>query len=160
MSPSCFDDEDSLETGEGSRPTGRGEVGIAVTFPLERKRKARCVGGLTLDCFLNRRPGGYEQSFLDLDTSSFEYVRYSCRGTNDRLFVQGKQTKFQDSGQIAVSPPTSLDSINRSRHGQEWSAKQRRAFHRLLSGIKAALYRGEIVRFMTLTSSLAAIRWS
>lgn len=154
MSPSCFDDEDSLETGEGSRPRGRQEVGIAVTSPLERKRKAHCEGGLTLDCFPNRKPRGYEQPFLDLDTSSFEYVRYSCRGTNDRRFVEGRQTKFQISGQVAVSSPTSPDSISISRHGQEWSTKQRRYFHRLLSGIKVAEYRNEIVRFLTLTGSL------
>jgi hypothetical protein len=49
-------------------------------------------------------------------------------------------------------PPTSLDNIDRSRHSQGWSIKQRRYFQRFLSGIKAAEFRGEIVRFLTLTS--------
>lgn len=148
-----FNTANSLETDGGSRPAGRGEVGTDVTSPLERKRKARDAGGLTLDCFPNRRLKGYEQSFLDFDKGSFRYGRYSCRGINDGHFAQGRQTKFQASGQVAVCPPTSLDNIDISRHGQGWSTKQRRYFQRLLSGIKAAEFRGEVVRFLTLTSS-------
>jgi hypothetical protein len=95
---------------------------------------------LTLDCFPKRA----------------SHVAYSCRGTNDQAFLKGRQTKFQASGEVAASAPTSLDSINISRHGQEWSQKEKRAFHRFLSGIKAAFYRNEIVRFMTLTGSPAS----
>jgi len=143
----------SLETGGGSRPSGRGEVGTDATSHLERKRKARATGSLTLDGYPNRRPKGYEQSFLNVDEKSFRYGIYSCKGINDGYFAQGRQTKFQASGQIAVVPPTSLDSKNTSRHGQGWRTKQRRYFQRLLSGIKAAEFRGEVVRFLTLTSS-------
>jgi len=62
--------------------------------------------------------------------------------------------KFQASGQVVVTDRTSLDSIYKSRHGAEgeWGKKQKRVFHRLLSGIRAAMFRGRIVRLMTLTT--------
>lgn len=40
----------------------------------------------------------------------------------------------------------------------EWSKKQKRAYHRLLSGIKRALARGQQLRFLTLTSSEWSVR--
>lgn len=55
------------------------------------------------------------------------------------------------SSSLLASP--SLDSTLHKSPSSLWSKKQRRSFHRVLSGLKRAHYLGVPIRFMTLTSA-------
>jgi hypothetical protein len=62
---------------------------------------------------------------------------------------------FPHLGGFRGSPPTSLDPRlqNSPPKPRIWTPKQKRAYHRLLSGIKRGEAFGERIRFMTLTSA-------
>lgn len=49
---------------------------------------------------------------------------------------------------------SSVDDEVNDRRLPIWSTKQRRAYHRIMSGYKFALFPGKRLRFMTLTTSI------
>lgn len=56
-----------------------------------------------------------------------------------------------NSTKLAVSPI--VNNVNNVKNVKIWSPKQRRAYHRTMSGYKFAEYLGSRLRFMTLTTS-------
>jgi hypothetical protein len=76
---------------------------------------------------------------------------------DNNSFFQGQSS---ESGRVLGRPSSgvslassSLDSKHTKLAVSSWTKKQRRAYHRLLSGIKLAESRGVQLRFLTLTSS-------
>lgn len=67
-------------------------------------------------------------------------------------FSQEQRTSYSSLDRYVHNSPF-VPEENRRKFKSTWSKKQKRCYHRILSGLKRADFKGDHVRFITLTSS-------